>query len=136
MLGSPVTPPALGAGELASSNLAISTKKYQYVKYFNYLCNMSDKVRIKGMIIGLIIWAMLVIFVTLFMTGCLKTKPDVESGDVVELCVIDSVVCLGPHSTIEPDNVHKYFTSKGVEFTSRNNYMIGDTVVFVYKKVK
>ena len=32
MLGSPVTPPALGAGELASSNLAIPTKKYNISK--------------------------------------------------------------------------------------------------------
>ncbi len=30
ILGSPVTPPALGAGELAGSNPAISTKKERY----------------------------------------------------------------------------------------------------------
>ena len=96
---------------------------------------MSDKQRIKGMMIGLVLWALLVIFVVIFMSSCGKSKPMVEPGDVVKKIVVDSVEILPPHSTIEPDNRYRYFTSDSSEFISSTKYRIGDTITCVYKKL-
>jgi len=96
---------------------------------------MSDKQRIKGMMIGLVLWAFLVIFVVIFMSSCGKSKPMVEPGDVVKKIVVDSVEILPPHSTIEPDNRYRYFTSDSSEFISSTKYRVGDTITCVYKKL-
>ena len=92
MLGSPVTPPALGAGELASSNLAISTKNFQYVKYFNYLCTMNANIKKYGIIAAIILWFALVVTVAITLTSCGKPKPVIEPGDVVKKIVINQVI--------------------------------------------
>ena len=63
-----------------------------------------------------------------------QQKPLVEKGDVVEKFVIDSMVQLPPHSTIELDRKYKYFMSDSSEFTSLKKYNIGDTITYVYKK--
>ena len=118
MLGSPVTPPALGAGELASSNLAISTTMKNILKdprlYFT-------------------LWIVLSIILAITLGAC-KQKPLIEKGDVVEKFVIDSMVQLPPHSTIELDRKYKYFMSDSSEFTSLKKYNIGDTITYIYKK--
>ena len=96
---------------------------------------MSDKQRIKGMMIGLVLWAFLVIFVVIFISGCGKPRPLVEPGDVVKKIVVDSVETLPPHSTIEPDNRYRYFTSDSSEFISSTKYRVGDTITCIYKKL-
>ena len=120
MLGSPVTPPALGAGELASSNLAISTTMKNILKdprlYFT-------------------LWIVLSIILATMLGAC-KQKPLVEQGDIVEKFVVDSMVQLPPHSTIEFDKKYKYFMSDSSEFTSLKKYNVGDTITYVYKKLR
>ena len=96
---------------------------------------MSDKNRIKGMVVGLILWVLLVIFVVVFLSSCGKPKPAVEPGDVVKKIVVDSLEVLPPHSTIEPDNRYRYFTSESSEFISSTKYRVGDTITCVYKKL-
>ena len=54
----------------------------------------------------------------------------------MEKFVIDSMVHLPPHSTIEPDRKYKYFMSDSSEFTSMRKYNVGDTITYVYKKLK
>ena len=83
----------------------------------------------------IILFLIMIGFLTFVLNSC-STKPVIENGDVVEKCVIDSMVRVGQHSTIEPDMRYKYFTSKGTEFTSTHKYRLGDTLTFVYKKVK
>ena len=95
---------------------------------------MSDKQRIKGMMIGLVLWAFLVIFVVIFISGCGKPRPVVEPGDVVKKIVVDSMEVLPPHSTIETDNRYRYFTSDSTEFISTTKYRVGDTITAIYKK--
>ena len=118
MLGSPVTPPALGAGELAGSNPAIPTTMKNLLKdprlYF-------------------FLWIVLSIVLAIMLGGC-QQKPLVEKGDVVEKIVVDSVEVLPPHSTIETDNRYRYFMSDSSEFTSTTKYRVGDTITCVYKK--
>ena len=94
---------------------------------------MSEKNRTLGMILGLILWAALATFVILYLSGCGKPRPVVEPGDVVKKIVVDSVETLPPHSTIEPDNRYRYFTSDSSEFISSTKYRVGDTITCVYK---
>jgi hypothetical protein len=95
---------------------------------------MNDKLRIRGMVVGLIIWTLLVIFVIVFMSGCGKQKPLIEPGDVVKKTIVDSVEVLPPHSTIEIDNRYRYFTSDSTEFITTTKYRVGDTITAIYKK--
>jgi hypothetical protein len=67
-------------------------------------------------------------------SSCSSKSPLVEKGDVVEKFVVDSMVQLPPHSTIELDRKYKYFMSDSSEFTSLKKYNIGDTITYVYKK--
>ena len=131
MLGSPVTPLRLGRRELASSNLAIPTNKIQYIKNFNYLCKMKNI--LKDPRLYFFLWIVLSIILAITLGAC-KQKPLIEKGDVVEKFVIDSMVQLPPHSTIELDRKYKYFMSDSSEFTSLRKYNIGDTITYVYKK--
>ena len=118
MLGSLVTPPALGAGELAGSNPAIPT---------------TMKTLLKDPRFYFFLWIVLSIILAITLGAC-KQKPLIEKGDVVEKFVIDSMVQLPPHSTIELDRKYKYFMSDSSEFTSLKKYNIGDTITYVYKK--
>jgi hypothetical protein len=68
--------------------------------------------------------------------GGLFLKISVEKGDVVEKFVIDSIVQLPPNSTIELDKKYKYFMSDSSEFTSLKKYNVGDTITYVYKKLR
>jgi hypothetical protein len=79
------------------------------------------------------LWIVLSVILAIMLGGC-QQKPLIEKGDVVEKFVVDSIVLLGPHSTIEPDMRYKYFMSDSSEFTSLNKYHIGDTITYVYKK--
>ena len=97
---------------------------------------MKENVKKYGVIVAIILWFILVVFVAVFMVSCGKSKPLVEPGDVVKKTVVDSMVELPPHSTIEPDPSYKYFTSDSSEFTSRSKYRVGDTITTVYKKVQ
>ncbi len=102
----------------ASSNLAIPTTMKTLLKdprlYFS-------------------LWIVLSIILATTLGAC-KQKPLIEKGDVVEKFVIDSMVQLPPHSTIELDRKYKYFMSDSSEFTSLRKYNIGDTITYVYKK--
>lgn len=97
---------------------------------------MSDKQRIKGMMVGLTLWAILVVFIIIFMSGCGKPKQLIEPGDVVTKTTIDSIVELPQRSTLEFEKQYKYFSDSGVLFTSKKIYKIGDTITFVYKKMR
>ena len=80
-----------------------------------------------------LLWIVLCSILTFMLAGC-QPKPLVEKGDIVEKFVIDSMVQLPPHSTIEPDRKYKYFMSDSSEFTSLKKYNIGDTITYIYKK--
>jgi hypothetical protein len=79
----------------------------------------------------------LIIGLMMMSLGC-DTKPNIEPGDTVVKCVIDSMSMEGPHSTIEVDNQYYYYTNCGQKVkTNRNDiYHVGDTITYVYKKVK
>ncbi len=79
------------------------------------------------------LWIVLSIILATMLGAC-KQKPLVEKGDVVKKFVIDSIIQLPPHSTIELDRKYKYFVSDSSEFTSLRKYNIGDTITYVYKK--
>lgn len=97
---------------------------------------MKENVKKYGVIAAIVLWFILVVFVAIFMVSCGKSRPTIEPGDVVKKIVVDSVVVLPPHSTIETDPSYKYFTSDSSEFTSRSKYRVGDTITTVYKKVQ
>ena len=82
-----------------------------------------------------LLWIVLCIIFASTLSSC-TPKPVIEKGDVVEKFVIDSMVHLPPHSTIEPDRKYKYFMSDSSEFTSMRKYNVGDTITYVYKKLK
>ena len=79
------------------------------------------------------LWIVLSVILAITLGGC-QQKPLIEKGDVVEKFVIDSMVQLPPHSTIELDRKYKYFMSDSSEFTSLKKYNIGDTITYIYKK--
>ena len=106
-------------------------KKIQYIKNFNYLCNMKNV--LKDPRLYFFLWIVLSIILAIMLGGC-QQKPLVEKGDVVEKFVIDSMVQLPPHSTIELDRKYKYFMSDSSEFTSLKKFNIGDTITYIYKK--
>lgn len=81
------------------------------------------------------IWIVFAIILATMLSSC-SSKPAIEKGDVVEKFVIDSMVQLPPHSTIEPDRKYKYFMSDSSEFTSLKKYNVGDTITYVYKKLR
>lgn len=80
-----------------------------------------------------LLWIVLCCILATMLEGC-KQKPLVEKGDIVEKFVVDSMVQLPPHSTIEFDKKYKYFMSDSSEFTSLKKYNIGDTITYIYKK--
>ena len=81
------------------------------------------------------LWIVLSVILAITLGGC-KQKPLVEQGDIVEKFVVDSMVQLPPHSTIEFDKKYKYFMSDSSEFTYLKKYNVGDTITYVYKKLR
>ena len=81
------------------------------------------------------LWIVLSVILAITLGGC-KQKPLVEQGDIVEKFVVDSMVQLPPHCTIEFDKKYKYFMSDSSEFTSLKKYNVGDTITYVYKKLR
>jgi hypothetical protein len=82
-----------------------------------------------------LLWIILCIILASTLTSC-SSKSAIEKGDVVEKFVIDSIVQLPPNSTIELDKKYKYFMSDSSEFTSLKKYNVGDTITYVYKKLR
>ena len=84
-----------------------------------------------------LIWFILIGIIAFLVTSC-NTPPKIEPGDKVVKCVIDSMEVKEPHSTIEPNNQYFYYTNCGTHIiTTRNDvYKIGDTITYVYKKLK
>jgi hypothetical protein len=81
------------------------------------------------------LWFVLSVILAITLGGC-QQKPLIEKGDVVEKFVVDSMVQLPPHSTIDFDKKYKYFMSNSSEFTSLKKYTVGDTITYVYKKLR
>jgi hypothetical protein len=78
----------------------------------------------------------LIVILGILISGCGEV-PKIEAGDKVEKCVIDSVYITNSRSTIEPELIYHYSTSCGYEIiTKRNAYKIGDTITYVFKKIK
>ena len=67
----------------------------------------------------------------------LTEKPKIEKGDIVSICIIDSVWFEPSKSTLDFDGKFNYITSCGNKLTTRGKqyYQKGDTITFV-KKVK
>jgi hypothetical protein len=97
---------------------------------------MKENVRNNGLIVVIVMWFILVITIAIALAGCGKPNSLIEPGDVVKKIVVDSVVVLPPHSTIETDKTYRYYTSDSSEFISRTKYKVGDTIINVYKKVQ
>lgn len=72
------------------------------------------------------------------LTSCKEEKPKIEKGDLVSICVIDSVWIQRPISTLEIEPKFNYRTTCGNIITSRTRqvYSKGDTITFVKKNVK
>lgn len=83
------------------------------------------------------ILTILIVGLIMVSLGC-NVTPKIEPGDKVVKCVIDSMSMEGPHSTIEVNNQYHYYTNCGEKITANRNdvYHIGDTITYVYKKVK
>ena len=67
-----------------------------------------------------------------------NTEPKIKPEDTVTKCVIDSMSMEGPHSTIEVNNRYHYYTECGQRVTANrdNVYCLGDTITYIYKRVK
>jgi len=87
--------------------------------------------------IFVVLWFIIIGTVALLFSGC-GSQPTIEPGDRVVKCVIDSMSMEGPRSTIESNYHYYYYTDCGERvITNRNDvYKIGDTVTYVYKKIK
>jgi hypothetical protein len=83
------------------------------------------------------LWFVMIGLIAFLVTGC-NPRPTIEPGDKVVKCVIDSMSMEGPRSTIESNYHYYYYTDCGERvITNRNDvYKIGDTITYVYKKVK
>ena len=83
------------------------------------------------------LWFVMIGFIAFLVTG-FNPRPTIEPGDKVVKCVIDSMSMEGPRSTIESNYHYYYYTDCGERvITNRNDvYKIGDTITYVYKKVK
>lgn len=69
--------------------------------------------------------------------SCETEKPKIEKGDIVSICIIDSVWFEPSKSTLDFEGKFNYITSCGNKLTTRGKqyYQKGDTITFV-KKVK
>lgn len=79
----------------------------------------------------------LIVGLMMMSLGC-NTKTNIEPGDTVVKCVIDSMSMEGPHSTIEVNNRYHYYTECGQRVTANRDdvYCLGDTITYIYKRVK
>ena len=84
-----------------------------------------------------LIWFLIIGLLAFLLTGC-ENHNKIEPGDKVVKCVIDSTSIEGPRSTIEPYVRYCYYTKCGQRIvTNRSDiYKIGDTITYVYKKIK
>ena len=67
--------------------------------------------------------------------SCNEEKPKIEKGDLVSICVIDSIWVKEPITTLEVEPRFYYRTTCGNVLTSRTRqvYSRGDTLTFVKK---
>lgn len=77
------------------------------------------------------------ILTSLFLLSCETKETKIEKGDIVSICIVDSVWYEQPPSTIEFEGTFYYRTTCGNVLTTktRQSYLKGDTITFV-KKVK
>jgi len=78
------------------------------------------------------------LFIFIFIVGCKFDKPKIEPGDKVIKCTIDSMSVKMPASVAEYEPKYYYYTDCGQPIISNRNdlYKIGDTIMYVYKKIK
>lgn len=84
-----------------------------------------------------ILWFLLIGIIALVLTGC-ENRNKIEPGDKVVKCVIDSSWVKQPVAINELTPKYYYKTECGQAFsTDRDDiYKIGDTITYVYKKIK
>ena len=84
-----------------------------------------------------LIWFLVIGLLAFLLTGC-ENNNKIEPGDKVVKCVIDSTSIEGPRSTIEPYVRYCYYTKCGQRIVTERSdiYKIGDTITYVYKKIK
>ena len=84
-----------------------------------------------------IIWFLLMGIIAFVLTGC-ENRNKIEPGDKVVKCVIDSSWVKQPVAINELTPKYYYKTECGQVFsTDRDDiYKIGDTITYVYKKIK
>jgi hypothetical protein len=84
-----------------------------------------------------ILWFVLISFVAFLLSGC-ENRNRIEPGDKVVKCVIDSAWVKQPVAINELTPKYYYKTDCGEKFsTDRSDiYKIGDTITYIYKKVK
>jgi hypothetical protein len=77
------------------------------------------------------------LFGLLILYSC-QSNHKIEPGDKVVTCIIDSMSILRPISVLDIQPKYYYYTDCGTKFScnSDNIYKIGDTITYVYKKVK
>ena len=70
--------------------------------------------------------------------SCNEEKPKIEKGDLVSICVIDSIWMKEPMSALEVEPRFYYRTTCGNVLTTRmrQTYSKGDTITFVKKNTK
>ena len=73
-----------------------------------------------------------------FLNSRRRHKTDVAIARQVKIAKSHGMEVKEPHSTIEPNNQYFYYTNCGTHIiTTRNDvYKIGDTITYVYKKLK
>lgn len=84
-----------------------------------------------------LMWFLLIGIVAFILTGC-ENRNKIEPGDKVVKCVIDSSWVKQPVAINELTPKYYYKTECGQSFsTDRDDiYKIGDTITYVYKKIK
>jgi hypothetical protein len=88
-------------------------------------------------ILFVILWFAFISFVAFLLVGC-QNQNRIEPGDKIVKCVIDSAWVKQPIAINELTPKYFYKTNCGDKFsTDRPDvYKVGDTVTYIYKKVK
>lgn len=75
---------------------------------------------------------------SLFLLSCTDNNMVIEDGDIVSICIVDSVWSKQPISTLEFEPTYYYKTSCNNTLVTRayQAYQVGDTIKFVKKKIK
>lgn len=84
-----------------------------------------------------LMWFLFIGIIAFVLTGC-ENRNKIEPGDKVVKCVIDSSWVKQPVAINELTPKYYYKTECGQSFsTDRGDiYKIGDTITYVYKKIK